>query len=179
MNFAKKSRKLARALFWRDIRELLAAALLMFLFVKDALHRGSAGWPIWLGIALLVPVAGFFVKERIRAHYRKTAPNASVLEKVEADLAELRRQRSLLQNVGKWYLGPIFLSWLVVLASTHFHGLGGILRTPLQMSGYAAGGVALFYFIWKLNRRAVRRQIDPRISELETLKIGLLAGNSG
>jgi hypothetical protein len=175
--FEKESRRLARRLFWRDIRELLAALLVVFAFGKAAIRKGPDGWPLWIATILVLGVAAGFLKERIRAHRKKTGPNASLLEKIDADLGELKYQRQILLKVGTWYLGPCVLSWLIVMASTRFHGLGGYLRTPLQMGAYFAGSIVLFWFILKLNRRAVRKGIEPQIADLERLKNGLVSEN--
>jgi membrane protein implicated in regulation of membrane protease activity len=165
------------ALKWRDTREFLAALLVAFVFGKAALRKGPDGWPLWIATILVLGVAAFFLKERIRAHRKKTGPDASLLEKIDADLGELRHQRQLLLKVGTWYLGPCVLSWLIVMASTGFHGLSGSLRTPMQMVAYFAGSLVLFWFIWKLNRRAVRKGIEPRIADLERLKNDLISEN--
>jgi membrane protein implicated in regulation of membrane protease activity len=175
--FEKKSRRLAGALFWRDIREFLAAALVIFVFARAALSRGQAGWPLWISTILVLGVAVFFLKERIRAHRNKTGPNASLLEKIEADIGELRHQRELLLKVGTWYLGPCVLSWFIVMASTRFHGLSGVLRTPVQMGAYFGGSLVLFWLVWKMNQRAVRKKIEPRLADLESLKNGLNSEN--
>jgi hypothetical protein len=175
--FLKKSRRQAGTLFWRDVREFLAAVLVVFVFGGAALRKGPDGWPLWIACLLVLGVAGFFLKERIRAYRKKTGTNASLLEKINADIGELQHQRRLLLKVGTWYLGPLVLSWFLVMASTGFHGLSGALRTPTQMGAYFAGSLVLFGFIWKLNQRAVHKKIEPRIADLERLKNGLISGN--
>jgi membrane protein implicated in regulation of membrane protease activity len=172
--FLKKSRRLARKLFWRDILELVGAGFVIFVFSSVAMQKGRAGWPLWIATALILGLAIFFLNERIRAKRNRTGTNAPLVQKIEADLAELRHQRKLRLAVGSWYLGPIFLSWYIVLASIGFHGLSGILRMPVQMGGYLVGGLFLFWLIWKLNRRAVRKCIEPRIADLERLRDDLI-----
>lgn len=168
--FAKTSRRQARRLFWRDTQELLASAIVIFVLATAAYGKGSAGWPLWISTVLIVGVALFFVRERIRAHRFRTAPNASLLEKIDGDIGELRHQRELLLKVGTWYLAPIILSWFIAMASTRFHGLGGYLRTPTQMASYFVGSLVLFWLIWKLNQWAVHRKIEPKIADLEKLR---------
>ena len=175
--FSKKSRRLARVLFWRDIREFLACGIVIYAFARAALSRGQAGWPIWIAEALVLGVAVFFLKERIRAHRHRTGPSSSLLEKIDADIRELRHQRKLLLKVGTWYLGPCILSWFIVMAATRFHGLSGLLRTPAQMGSYLGGSLVFFWLIWKLNQRAVRKKIEPRIADLELLRSGLISEN--
>lgn len=173
--FQNKSRRFAATLFCRDIIELLAAVFLTFVLGIAAIERGNAGWPLWISTVLVLWVAVSFLKERIRAHSKKMGPNAPLLEKIDADIAELRHQREILLKVGTWYLGPIFLSWLIAMASTRFHGLGGHLRTPIQMAAYFAGVLILFWLIGKLNKRAVHKCIEPQMADLEKLKKNLIA----
>jgi hypothetical protein len=173
--FEKRSRRLSRRLFWRDTREFLAALLVAFAFGKAAISKGPDGWPLWIATILVLGVAAGFLKERIRAHGNKTGPNTSLLEKIDADIGELRHQREILLKMGTWYLGPCFLSWFIVMASTRFHGLGGHLHTPIQMGAYFAGTLVLFWLIWKLNQRAVHKRIEPRIADLENLKNSLIS----
>jgi hypothetical protein len=173
--FDRKSRKLGRRLFWRDVRELVAGLFIAYVLVKEAIKKGVAGWPLWISVLLVLWVAVFFVRERIRAHRSRTEPSAPLLAKIEADIKELRRQGDLLLKVGTWYMAPLILGWFIALASTGFHGLNGSLRTPLQMGSYLAGSAVLFAGIWKLNQWVALKKIGPRIADLEELRNDLIS----
>lgn len=180
--FEAKRRKLAATLLVRDGLEALAGLLVVGVFAFVWWHMGKEGWPIAPAIILLLGVTGFFVRERIRTHRQRLGPEASVLAKLEAELAELRHQRRLLLNVWAWYLAPcagaivcfgvaVIRKMLVDLPPGFFTKL---LEHPLLIAGILGYCVVvlplLFWGVWAMNRRAVRKNIEPRIEELEKLR---------
>jgi hypothetical protein len=92
-----------------------------------------------------------------------------VLAKIDADLAELRRQRHLLLDVALWYLAPIGVAIALVLTAL-IAKVPPENRDPVFIAGMAAFQAAVLGFAWVINRRAVRRQIEPRLAELEKLR---------
>ena len=183
--FETKRRKLARGLFARDLLEAAAGLLVAGVFSDMGWHMKSNGWPIAVAVVLVLGVTGFFVRERLRARRQRLGPDAPLLAKLEAEIAELRHQRRLLWNVWPWYLGPIVAAWTIVgvtavaaaFAQTNVVGRE-MLKHPLVLGflgGYVLLCLGLFWGVWKLNRRAVRTQIDPRLEELEKLQRDLLA----
>jgi hypothetical protein len=142
-------------------------------------HLGRAGWPFVIVVALILGVSAFFVRERIRARRSRTGPGASVLEKVGADLALLRRNRALLANVAAWYIAPLFAAELIVVATIRANAKPWELqRDPVFLSGFILVLLAVNAWAWAINRRAVRRTIDPRIAELEKLRNDLLSAGA-
>jgi hypothetical protein len=169
--FEAKRRRLARVLFWRDVREAAAALVVAGVFA----HMGPVGWPTALAVVLMLGLAGFFVWERFRAHQQKVGADASLVAKLEAEIAELRRQRGLLLNVGTWYLAPCMGAAAIVAATALIHA-----PKPLAAK-LAAGAIMLILLalvswgVWALNRWAVRKCLDPRLEELKKLHQSLLA----
>jgi hypothetical protein len=169
--FEAKRRRLARVLFWRDVREAAAALFVAGVFA----HMGPVGWPTALAVVLMLGLAGFFVWERFRAHQQKVGADASLVAKLEAEIAELRRQRGLLLNVGTWYLAPCMGAAAIVAATALIHA-----PKPLAAK-LAAGAIMLILLalvswgVWALNRWAVRKCLDPRLEELKKLHQSLLA----
>jgi hypothetical protein len=169
--FEAKRRRLARVLFWRDVREAAAALFVAGVFA----HMGPVGWPTALAVVLMLGLAGFFVWERFRAHQQKVGADASLVAKLEAEIAELRRQRGLLLNVGTWYLAPCIGAAAIVAATTLIHA-------PRPLAAKLLAGLIMLIFlalvswgVWALNRWAVRKCLDPRLEELEKLHQSLLA----
>ena len=169
--FEAKRRRLARVLFWRDVREAAAALVVAGVFA----HMGPVGWPTALAVVLMLGLAGFFVWERFRAHQQKVGADASLVAKLEAEIAELRRQRGLLLNVCTWYIAPCMGAAAIVAATALIHA-------PKPLAAKLAAGLIMLIFlalvswgVWALNRWAVRKQIDPRLAELEKLHQSLLA----
>ncbi|MEJ1971167.1 MAG: hypothetical protein WDM96_01150 [Lacunisphaera sp.] len=136
---------------------------------------GAAGWPMAFAILLALTVSLFFVRERLRARALRLRPDAPLLDKIAADLAEMRHQRRLLNRVALWYLAPLGVAMLIQ---------GGVivsrtpawdpLRQPVLQLGFGLFFVLIFGLIWAANRRTVRQRIEPRIAELEKLHRDLL-----
>jgi len=187
--FETKRRKAAATLFARDLLEGLTGVFVSGVFAYVWWQVGREGWPLVFAIALVLGVSGFFVRERFRAHRIRLGAEASMLTKVEADIAELHHQRRLLLNLWSWYLMPLAAA-IVVVSLT----LGRVLMIkapPVFFTTLRENPVALFWIVlyfagvlplcfwgaWAINRRAVRKQIDPRLAELEKLHADLLASS--
>lgn len=76
----------------------------------------------------------------------------------------MQLQIRLLRSVLWWYLAPIALSlFLISFDSRMFRRLHFDGRFFLMN----AVTLAVFYWIWQLNQRAVRKDLEPRLRELE------------
>jgi hypothetical protein len=185
--FEPKRRKLAKGLFARDILEGSTGLLVSGVLAHFWWRMGKDGWPIMLAIALILGVTGFFIRERIRAHRNRLGSGAPLLAKVEADIAELRHQRHLLLNLWSWYLAPLaavmvivgatLVRLLITKAPPGF--LSALWENPAALAWiifYVTIVVPLcFWGAWAINRRAVRKRIEPRLEELEKLHRDLLS----
>ena len=179
--FESKRRKLAATLFGRDLLEAATGFLLIAFFTWFWWHEGSVAWPVVFAIALILGVTGFFIRERFRTRRLRLGPDAPLLAKVEADIAELRHQRHLLLNLWSWYLAPLAAALFIVSATlvriVVSKAPPGFLSTLWKHP--AALAWIIFYFAivvplcfwaaWTVNRRAVRKGIEPRLEELEKL----------
>lgn len=169
--FEASHRRLARALLVRDVTEAGAGVLVSGMFGLMGWHLGRPFWPFAVVVALCLGVTGVFVRERVKARRSKVDPGAPLMVKLESDLAVLRHQRRLLAAIVGWYIAPIFLACMIVMATITARSEPW---SP-QRDPYFIGGMVLFMLVvnvgvWALNMRAVRRQLDPRIAELEKLK---------
>ena len=169
--FEASHRRQARALMVRDISEASAGVLAAAALGLFGLRLGRAGWPFIIVVALILGVAGFFVLERVRARRSRVDPACPVLDRVEADLAEMRRQRRLLMSVGVWYIAPILLSEIIVLATVAGRAKSWeVQRDPVFIALFVSFLLVVNGWAWWINRRAVRKRIDPRLAELEKLR---------
>jgi xanthosine utilization system XapX-like protein len=168
--FETKRRKLAATLFVRDILEASAGLFVSGVFAYAGWHLPKVAWPIAIAVALILGVTGFFIRERIRAHRSRLGADAPLLAKLEADIAELRHQRRLLLSVAVWYIAPLALA-VVIFGITVGMNLSpwAVGRDPLFQVCMWTFNFCLYWFVWVINRRAVRKQIDPRLEELEKL----------
>lgn len=178
--FETKHRKMAASLLVRDGVELLACAVVLVAYVGYWRKVGAIGWPMGVAILLILVVAGMFIRERLRARRLRLGTDASLLAKVEADIAELRHQCRLIGNVWKWYLTPCAGAmaihfWVIVRRAPAWSPV----REPWTIAAAVFFMALAIWFAWLINRRALRRRMEPRLAELEKLRQELLDKNGG
>lgn len=174
--FDAKSRKLAKGLLARDILEASAGVFVACALALIWWKQGRAGWPIGVSIILVLGVSGVFLRERLRVHRTRLGPDAPLLARLEAEIAELQHQRRLFLGMWQWYLAPVGAAIVIVsLTITRSRPAWDISRDPLFLGGFFAFYGGLFWLVWLANRRGVRRRIEPRLVELEKLRADLLA----
>lgn len=174
-SFETKRRKLARDLFRRDVVEAAAGLFVSGVFAYTGWQMGKEGWPIALAVVIMLGLTGFFVQERVRSRSHRLGVDAPLLAKLEAEITELRHQRNLLCTVEKWYLGPCIAAAAIVACTALVHA-------PIPLAPKLLAGaimlllLALMYWsVWALNRCAARKQIEPRLEELEKLHQALIS----
>ena len=174
--FEAKSRTMYGALLVRDLAESGAGLVVVGAYVFFWWQLKAAGWPMAIAIALILGVSGFFVRERLRARRMRLGADAPLLAKVEADIAELRHQRRLLRTVWAWYLAPCAVA-IAIQVAVIIHRLPSWdpLREPAIFLAFFAFFALVFWFAWHINRRALRKRIQPRLAELEKLRDDLLS----
>lgn len=165
--FATKQRSHARRFFWRDVNEMAASLLMAVVYGGIGWFMGPAGWPLALSVAAVLGLGGFFLRERLRVRRQQPAADATLLVRIDAEMAEQRRQHRLLSNVAVWYLGPCLFAGLILAGTVLAHGS----KAPAVRGVAAAAFVVVFIFtywavMW-VNRIAVRKVIEPRLQELE------------
>jgi len=173
--FSAKQRKLTRMLFWRDVREAALGIMVAAIIGRTGWQMGAKGWPVAFAVLLLLGLSGFFVRERIRARRTQPALDAALLVRLDAEIAEQRRQHHLLSHVTGWYLAPILSAGAIFGATVLAHA-----PVPLVVR-LAAGAVMIVILtacgaatVW-LNRRAVRQIIEPQLRELEAWRRNLIS----
>lgn len=174
--FEKRRARLTRRLIGRNGFEAICGLVVCATFAWVALGARQPLAPTLVAIGIFFAVTVFFVTECFRIWAVRLAPDAPMLDKLNADIAELTYQRKLRLNVAKWYLTPMGIAIAVVLAAKEVAEHGH--QRPWHYWSLAAYLVAcgwLFPLVGKLNRGEVRRQIEPRLAELETLRQDVLA----
>ncbi|MDI1249325.1 MAG: hypothetical protein PSV13_10720 [Lacunisphaera sp.] len=174
--FETKRRKLAAAIQVRDIAEAGAGLIVAGAYAFFWWQIGRTGWPLGFAIALILGVAGFFVRERFRARRLRLGRAAPLLAKVEADMAELRHQCRLVRTVWAWYLAPCagaiaIQVWVIVRRAPAWSPV----HEPWVLFGFGVFFALMLWFAWVLNRRALRQRLEPRLAELEKLHRDLLS----
>ena len=169
--FERTHRKMAATLQVRDISEALAGVIGSLAFGFIWWQQGAAGWPIVFAILLMLGVSGTFVRERISTRRQTIRGNAPMLDKVIQDLELLHHQRRMFLTMWRWYLAPIFVAiYIVVLTISCNRPAWDPLHSLSFQLGFLVFNGLIFWFIWLINRQAMRKQIEPRIQELEKLR---------
>lgn len=174
--FETKRRKMAAALLVRDWIEIGACGIVVVSYGFYWRQTGPSGWPMGMAILLVLGVAAFFLRERRRARHVRLGADAPLVAKVEADIAELRHQCHLIQNVWAWYLAPCagamaIHCWVIVRRAPEWSSL----HEPWFLLGVGLFLAVVIWLAWLINRRALRQRLKPRLAELEKLQRELTA----
>lgn len=166
------SRDFALSIFWRDVREVGAAVLVAGVFGKvalDAQAEGSPAWPAWVAAVLPLLVAAFMLLDRWVMRRRTAAQGDTLVAELERAAAAVRHQIWLLRNVLWWYLLPLGASVFFLMAQFAWYA-------PTAMPAFLKWIVASIvliptgwfdWWVWKLNQKAVREDLQPRLDQLE------------
>jgi drug/metabolite transporter (DMT)-like permease len=158
-------------IFWRDFREVLAAAAMTVFFAYQGFDKG---WSWYLLAGACLWVGGFILVDRYRRRGRAASFGDSMLGCVEASLEAVEHQIWLLRNVLWWYLLPPGIAMAVVLVHM---GMQPDDLPWIRWIGLGIVGVicaAAYVFVYWLNQWAVRTELEPRRQELLAVRENLL-----
>lgn len=175
-SFEASSRKLEASLRVRDYTEAGAGFMVAGAYGFFWWQMGVSGWPMSYALILILCVSSHFIRERFRARRCRVKPEAPLLVKVEADIAELRRQCRFVENLWFSYLVPCggamtIHFWVVARRAASWSPL----RDPWFVSGMALFLLLILWFAWWVNWRTLRTRLRPRLAELEKLRDELRA----
>ncbi len=175
LNEVRRNEKQFEAMIYaRDFREVFVALLMVPVWIVMGVKLSSL-WTWYLTIPTLLWIAGFMLVDRKRQRERLPAPGDDLRRSVERSLAQVEHQIWLLRNVFWWYLlppGVAVMIWLAHLSwslAQHRSTVGAIAGFGV----FAAFFLLIGWFIYWLNQFAVRKQLEPRRKELQTLLKGL------
>ncbi len=183
--FEEQRGKLRRRILLRNVSEGATGLALSFLLAFIGAHAGVGGWRMWTGLALLLGVSLVFVFDFVRAHRSRLPGDATILAKIDAEIAELRHQRRLLARIGLWYFFPMAASFVLIVSAWAARigreippgMLPAALKTPTiviwLVSTLAITGAATAW-VWREQVRAIRSRVNPRLEELKKLREDLL-----
>lgn len=158
---AQASERFEHTIFWRDTREWIATIAVAGYFFYAAFSHETIRWLVLLA-ALIACLPMIYVTVLRRKRVRPE-PSVSLVEYLSESIASVRQQIGLLRSVHWWYLAPITLSISLVFVDRRQweRGLGATLF-------FWGVGIVLFVGIWMLNQEAVRKNLLPRLRDLET-----------
>jgi hypothetical protein len=158
-------------IFWRDVREVGTAFLLTAFFSYQGLRHGD--WTrILVGVACF-GVGTFMVADRLLQRRKQATAKDPLKFCIKASLNQVTHQIWLLKNVFWWYLLPIAAALAILFGYSAWRarniGSAAVIGTLV-----GALAVALLYWgIYWVNQVAVRKSLEPRRQELETLLASL------
>jgi hypothetical protein len=168
----RNQRHFTATIFWRDVREVGTAFLLVPLWFYLGVKL-SLPWTWYLTVPVLLWVAGFMLGDRMRHKRQPPEPGEPLRQRVESSLAQVDHQIWLLRNILWWYLLPLALSALAFFGQIAWLGRSGGWLTALVVAFVVLVVVIVLAGAYALNQRAVRTGLEPRRRELEALLMSL------
>jgi hypothetical protein len=164
----RRSQQQFRAtIFWRDVREVGVAAFLTWLFLHWAIRDRE--WALYLLALACAGVGIFMLADRWLQRKRRPLTNDSVRTCVGASLVQVNHQIWLLKNVFWWYLLPIQAGLAALIGSVAWQARLAGLAVIMGLTVYALVCGLVCWGVYHLNQSAVRKNLEPRRQELETL----------
>ena len=173
-DFRRKVHKFERKIFWRNVREYIAGAVVIAWFgYYEWKFRGLL---VRVGSGLIIAGALYVLFQLHRRASVRIAPaDLGSNTCIDFHRKSLERQRDALRSIWSWYLLP-FVPGLVVLLigsmmnqwTKHPAGLGQFVIHSLISPGIMA---LVFFAIWKLNRKAAER-LQAQIDEISAPREG-------
>jgi hypothetical protein len=158
-------------IFWRDAREVGVAAFLTWLFLHWAIRDRE--WSLYLLSFSCFGVGLFMLVDRWLQRRKRPVTNDPLRSCIEASLLQVNHQIWLLKNVFWWYLLPLAAAIGISICA-------GIWRTRQAgfsvMKGWVVFvlfGVLIYWGVYWLNQFAVKKYLEPRRQELESLLASL------
>jgi hypothetical protein len=158
-------------IFWRDAREVGVAAFLTWLFLHWAIRDRE--WSLYLLSFSCFGVGLFMLVDRWLQRRKRPVTNDPLRSCIEASLLQVHHQIWLLKNVFWWYLLPLAAAIGISICA-------GIWRTRQAgfsvMKGWVVFvlfGVLIYWGVYWLNQFVVRKHLEPRRQELESLLASL------
>jgi hypothetical protein len=156
-----KMSQFRRTINARDLRELVACAIVIIVFGCYAFYARTPimrlGWLIVIGGTI-------FIAWKLIHARRATPPapaGATIVESLRAELNSVRTQSRLLGSVLWWYLLPPGIGLLIATwgMPVHLHA-----KIPATLFYFA-----VFAFIYWLNQQARSKQLLPMEAQLQSL----------
>lgn len=166
----RNQRSFDRAVFWRDVREIVLP-----ISIPAVLYWGvnKPVWDVYLWLLAWMWVSGFLLVDRWRHRKRQPVSSDPLQGCIERSLGKVDQQIWLLKNVAWISLLP----YGIAMAGTTV-SLASKVRTHWIFILFGFGGYTAFYAlvwwrIYRLNQKVVRKFLEPRRQELEIIRLNL------
>jgi Na+/proline symporter len=172
LNEVRRNQQQFRAtIFWRDVREVGVAFLLTLYFSYRGLRHND--WTDCLVGFACFGVGTFMVVDRLLQRKKQPVSNDSLKTCIKSSLLQVNHQIWLLKNVFWWYLLPIAAALGISICYSTWHTRNSGFPAVIIWVISALLIVLVYWGIYWLNQFAVRKCLEPRRQELETLLTSL------
>ena len=172
LNEVRRNQQQFRAtIFWRDVREVGVAFLLTGFFSYHGLRYGA--WTEFLVGFACFGVGIFMLVDRWLQRAKQTTSKDPLKLCIEASLNHVNHQIWLLKNVFWWYLLPIAAALAIFFGYSAWRARNIGSWAVVGALACALVVALLYWGIYWGNQFAVRKTLEPRRQELETLLASL------
>jgi CubicO group peptidase (beta-lactamase class C family) len=182
LNLLRHNQQAMRAaISWNDFGAIGIELLLLPVWIYLGVSLDSP-WTWYLMVPVLIWSAGFKLVVRARRKKAPNDPSEPLLSGVKESLALVEHQIWLQRNIFWWSELPMAIAMLVFFVHVSWQGA---VETNDWLSGLGAATffsvlvLAVFSFIYYINRRIVRTQHEPRRQELLSLLTSLQDETTG
>ncbi len=162
----RNQQQFRRTIFWRDVREVGVAMLLVPVFIYSG---WKTHWTLYLSAFACFVVGAFLVLDRRRQKKMTPDLHGSLKDCATTSLAEVSHQIWLLKNILWWYLLPPFVPMLLFFGWCAWSPSGAVVAGILQFLFLVGIVLLINVFVYWLNQSAVKKCLEPRRRELEAL----------
>jgi len=160
-------------IFCRDFREVGVAIVMLPIWFYLGSNL-SLPWTWYLTVPALLWIIGFMLVFRYRHKQASSKPSEPLIHCVRRSLTEQEDQVWLLRNVFWWYLLPFIIPIVAFFAQVTWSVRSDSwLLAILFFVGLTTFVLGTFYYLYRINQRAVKLQLEPRRQELLALLASL------
>jgi hypothetical protein len=168
----RNQRYFAAIIFWRDVREVGTALLMVPLWSFLGIWL-SLPWTWYLAVPVLLWVAGYMLVDRMWHKRPPPEPGVPLRQHVESSLLEVEHQIRLLRNIFWWYLLPLAFAMLAFSGQVAWRTRSGGPAAAAIVALIVIVELMITAGVYRLNQDAIRRELGPRREELLALLVSL------
>lgn len=160
-----------QTILWRDVREGVVIFILVLFFIFRGLRNDD--WTDILVALGCLFVGVFFVVDRLLQRKKRPVVNDPLKACIQTSLHQVNHQIWLLKNIFWWYLLPVIVPLGISIAVSFWHQRHNGASAVIGWIVYLVFGILIYWGVYWLNQFAVRKSLEPRRQELESLLASL------
>ena len=162
-----------RDVLMRDVWTIFPMVALAGIVLFNWWAQDTTSWQSRIAAVSFVVSAAIVVYVLLKARRANLNDNSTVRARLEREIEWMRKQTTLLLNVGYWFLLPIFLVMVISSILLQHGRTGSYQPRAVLWALYAAYAVIALLAIWLCRREANRRFI-PLLSRMKELRRDLV-----